>query len=67
MSALTSTIFDNNNINNNAVPKFIFLSSHYYIVINNAVCIIESYLCHDIKQAMSYHIMEFYIMTCRMS
>ena len=38
----------------------------YYIIINAEVCIIRDYLCHD-KQAMSYHIMEFYVTTCRMS
>ena len=31
------------------------------------VRIIKSFLCHDIKQAMSYHIMEFYVTTCRIS
>ena len=27
------------------------------------VCIIKSFLCHNIKQAMSYHIMKFYVTT----
>ena len=43
---------------------FLLLFSH---LLNARVCIIRSFLCHDIKQAMSYHIMEFYVMTCRMS
>ena len=34
---------------------------------NAEVCIIKGYLCHYIKQAMSYHIMEFYVTTCHMS
>ena len=37
---------------------FLLLSSH---LLNAIVCIIKSFLCHDIKQAMSYHIMEFYV------
>ena len=43
---------------------FLLLSSH---LLHATVYIIKSFLCHDIKQAMSYHIMEFYVMTCRMS
>ena len=45
---------------------FIFYSylAIYYIIMNEAVCIIRDYLCHDIKQAMSYHIIEFYVTTC---
>ena len=43
---------------------FLLLSSH---LLNAIVCIIKSFLCHNIKQAMSYHIMEFYVTTCRMS
>ena len=43
---------------------FLLLSSH---LLHATVCIIKSFLCHDIKQAMSYHIMEFYVTTCRMS
>ena len=43
---------------------FLLLSSH---LLHAKVCIIKSFLCHDIKQAMSYHIMEFYVTTCRMS
>ena len=39
----------------------------YYIIINAAVCIVRGYLCHNIKQAMSYHIMKFYVTTCHMS
>ena len=31
----------------------------YYIIINAEVCIIRDYSCRDIKQAMSYYIMEF--------
>ena len=44
---------------------FIFYSylAIYYIIMNAAVCIIRGYLCHDIKHAMSYHIMEFYVTT----
>ena len=34
---------------------------------NATVCTIKSFLCHDIKHAMSYHIMEFYVTTCCMS
>ena len=35
-----------------------------HITLNAAeVCIVRGYLCHDIKQAMSYHIMGFYVMT----
>ena len=60
-------------INYNAIPLitvflqlfiFLLLSSH---LLHAKVCIIKSFLCHDIKQAMSYHIMEFYVTTCRMS
>ena len=43
---------------------FLLLSSQ---LLNAIVCIIKSFLCHDIKQAMSYHIMGFYVTTCRMS
>ena len=43
---------------------FLLLSSH---LLNVMVCIIKSFLCHDIKQAMSYHIMEFYVTTCHIS
>ena len=43
---------------------FLLLSSH---LLHATVCIIKNFLCHDIKQAMSYHIMEFYVTTCRMS
>ena len=38
-----------------------------YIIINAEVCIIRDFLCHNIKQAMSYHNMEFYVTTCCMS
>ena len=31
------------------------------------VCILKSFVCHDIKHAMSYYIMEFYVTTCHMS
>ena len=60
-------------ISYNAIPfttvfsqffTFLLLSSH---LLHATVCIIKSFLCHDIKQAMSYHIMEFYVMICRMS
>ena len=56
-------------ISYNAIPlrtafsqffTFLLLSSH---LLNAIVCIIKSFLCHDIKQAMSYHIMEFYVTT----
>ena len=43
---------------------FLLLSSH---LLHATVCIIKSFLCHNIKQAMSYHIMEFYVTTCHMS
>ena len=43
---------------------FLLLSSH---LLHATVCIIKNFLCHDIKQAMLYHIMEFYVTTCRMS
>ena len=43
---------------------FLLLSSQ---LLNAVVCIIKSFLCHDITQVMSYHIMEFYVTTCRMS
>ena len=48
---------------------FIFYSylAIYYIKIKGTMCIIRGYLCHDIKQAMSYHIMKFYVTTCRIS
>ena len=55
-------------ISYNAIPfttifsqffTFLLSSSH---LLHAAVCIIKSFLCHDIKQAMSYH-MEFYVMT----
>ena len=35
---------------------FLLLHSH---LLHEIVCIIKSFLCHDIKKAMSYHIMEF--------
>ena len=41
----------------------LLLFSH---LLHATVCIVKSFLCHDIKQAMSYH-MEFYVITCRMS
>ena len=56
-------------ISHNAIPfttifsqffTFLLLSSHLF---HATVCIIKSFLCHDIKQAMSYHIMEFYVTT----
>ena len=56
-------------ISYNAIPlstvfsqlfTFLLLSSQ---LLNAMVCIIKSFLCHDIKQAMSYHIMEFYVTT----
>ena len=56
-------------INYNAIPfttvfsqffTFLLLPSH---LLHATVCIIKSFLCHDIKQAMSYHIMEFYVTT----
>ena len=34
---------------------------------NGKVFIIKRYLCNDIKKPMSYHIMELYVTTCRMS
>ena len=45
---------------------FIFYS-YLAIYFNAEVCIIRGNLCHDIKQAMSYHITEFYVTTCHMS
>ena len=59
-----------NNINNNIIHYFSFFSCclvNDYILINATVCTIKNFLCHNIKQAVSYHIMEFYIMTCCMS
>ena len=56
-------------ISYNAIPfttifsqffTFLLLSSHLF---HATVCIIKSFLCHDIKQAMSYRIMEFYVTT----
>ena len=55
-------------ISYNAIPfttifsqffTFLLLSSH---LLHTTVCIIKSFLCHDIKQAMSYH-MEVYVTT----
>ena len=43
---------------------FLLLSNY---LLNTMVCIIRNFLCHDIKQAISYHIMEFYVTTYRMS
>ena len=60
-------------ISYNAIPlrtafsqffTFLLLSSR---LLNEIVCIIKSFLCHYIKQVMSYHIMEFYVTTCHMS
>ena len=39
------------------------LTTTDYILMNATVCTIKNFLCHDIKQAMPYHIMEFYVMT----
>ena len=56
-------------ISYNAIPfttifsqffTFLLLSSHLF---HATVCIIKNFLCHDIKQAMSYRIMEFYVTT----
>ena len=39
-------------------------SSIYYVIINEKLCIIKKYLCHDIKEPMScHHIMELYVTT----
>ena len=43
---------------------FVLLSSQ---LLNAVVCIIKSFPGHDIKQVMSYHIMEFYITTIAVS
>ena len=43
------------------VFTFLLLSSH---LLNAIVCIIKSFLCHNVTQAMSYYIMEFYVTTC---
>ena len=52
---------------NNSVHIFSCCLATDYILMNATVCTINSFLCHDIKQAMSYHIMEFYVTTCHMS
>ena len=56
-------------ISYNAIPlitvflqllTFLLLSSH---LLHATVCIIKRFLCHDIKQAMSYHIISWNFMS----
>ena len=65
---MLNILFDSSiNVNNkNKIIVFYCYLAIYYIIMNAEVCIIRGYLCHNIKQAMSYHIMKFYVMTCCM-
>ena len=55
-------------ISYNAIPFTTIFSQFTFLLLSSrlfhaTVCIIKSFLCHDIKQAMSYRIMEFYVTT----
>ena len=50
-------------INNNIVYGFHFLFKSGHLLHHNEHNSVH-YICHDIKQAMSYHTMKFYVMTC---
>ena len=56
-------------ISYNAIPltTVVHLSLRLFShLLHATVCIVKSFLLHDIKQAMSYHIIEFYVTTCHM-
>ena len=59
---ILTIIFNGNNINNNVVHDFLFFLLLYSLLLHHNVHF-KSYQCHDIKQPMTYHVVEFYVTT----